>query len=144
MGRLDSELWRCKLRGSLIRHLPLHTAMTRMGEGKLHPLISIFVCYFQVMIGESGVGCTYLSLFTLMAFSRFLWLAERSLIHQCKAQSFVYKLCMQYFIFAFTVCLVLLVEWTYFFWYNIPHQWGWVASHGGATCINFIGYCFSF
>ena len=23
MGRLDSELWRFKLRGSLIRHLPL-------------------------------------------------------------------------------------------------------------------------
>ena len=28
MGRLDSELWRFKLRGSLIRHLPLHCKVT--------------------------------------------------------------------------------------------------------------------
>ena len=65
-----------------------------------------------------------ITLFTLMSFSRFVWPAERSLMHQCKAESFVYKLCMQHFLLAFTVCLVLWVEWTYFSWYNIPHQWG--------------------
>ena len=41
MGRLDSELWRFKLRGSLIRHLPLHLVailVTEGGEGLFdHP-----------------------------------------------------------------------------------------------------------
>ena len=75
-----------------------------------------------------------------MSFSRSVWPAERSLIHQYKAQSFVCKLCTQHFLLAFTVCLVLRVEWTYFIWCNIPHALAESRGAAPATSTQALGH----
>ena len=53
MGRLDSELWRFKLRGSLIRHLPL--TLRAFHDVNLLDYLLTSVHVFGVFIHISGL-----------------------------------------------------------------------------------------
>ena len=50
MERLDSELWRFKLRGSLIRHLPLPLKISLYNQTQMPKNISMFIKYLNFTI----------------------------------------------------------------------------------------------
>ena len=66
-----------------------------------------------------------------MSFSRFVWPAERLFIHQCKAQSFVYKFCMQHFFLLLLFVLYCVL--------NGPTSFDTISPISEVSCITWWG-----